>query len=53
MARDEVLTIADNKRHILLELPSDVFIDIAPLLARLRAADPGLSSLTRKGTRRC
>jgi len=42
VANDEVLTLADRKRHILLELPSDVFIDIAPLLARLRVAQIGV-----------
>ena len=32
LANGEVLTLADKGRHILLELPSDVFIDIEPLL---------------------
>lgn len=32
---DEVLTVADAQRHILLELPHEVFIDPSALLARL------------------
>jgi protein-tyrosine phosphatase len=35
LAQDEILTLADRSRHILLELPYDVFIDIEPLLAPL------------------
>lgn len=35
LARDEILTLADMNRHILLELPCDIFIDIEPLLAPL------------------
>ncbi len=35
LAQDEILTLADMNRHILLELPYDVFIDIEPLLAPL------------------
>lgn len=34
LARDEILTLADAGRHILLELPWDVFIDIEPLLVQ-------------------
>ncbi len=32
---DRVLTLADGGRHILLELPHDTFVDLAPLLADL------------------
>jgi protein-tyrosine phosphatase len=32
---DEILTLADGGRYILLELPHEVFMDIAPLLAEL------------------
>jgi protein-tyrosine phosphatase len=35
LARDEILTLADAGRHILLELPWDVLIDIEPLLVQL------------------
>ena len=34
LARDEILTLADAGRHILLEFPWDVFIDIEPLLVQ-------------------
>ena len=37
LVEDEVLTLADMNRHILLELPEDVFIDIEPLRAQLRS----------------
>ncbi len=32
---DEILTLADSKKYILLELPHQVFIDIEPLLREL------------------
>ena len=35
LARDEILTLADAGRHILLELPWDALIDIEPLLVQL------------------
>jgi protein-tyrosine phosphatase len=35
LARDEVLTLADAGRHLLLELPWDALIDIEPLLVQL------------------
>jgi len=35
LAQDRILTLADTNRHILLELPGEVFIDIEPLLAPL------------------
>jgi protein-tyrosine phosphatase len=35
LARDEILTLADAGRHLLLELPWDVVIDIEPLLVQL------------------
>lgn len=35
---DRLMTIADRNRHILLELPASVFIDIEPLLVDLRSA---------------
>lgn len=35
LARQRVLTLADAGRHILLELPSEVFIDVEPLLMQL------------------
>ncbi|MBN1507146.1 MAG: hypothetical protein JW955_09895 [Sedimentisphaerales bacterium] len=37
LAEEEVLTLADRKRHVLLELPSDVFIDIEPLVLGLQS----------------
>ncbi len=37
VAADKVVTLADRRRHILIELPSDVFIDLGPLLPQLRA----------------
>jgi protein-tyrosine phosphatase len=37
LAGDEVLTLADRGRYVLLEFPPDVFIDISPLLAPLRS----------------
>jgi protein-tyrosine phosphatase len=37
LAADEILTLADMDRHVLLELPNDLFIDIEPLLVDLRA----------------
>jgi protein-tyrosine phosphatase len=35
LARDRILTLADAGRYLLLELPSNVFIDIEPLLLPL------------------
>jgi len=35
LAADKVLTLADNGRYILIELPHSVFIDIEPLLVEL------------------
>jgi protein-tyrosine phosphatase len=35
LAGGEILTLADAGRHLLLELPSDILIDIEPLLAQL------------------
>jgi len=35
LAQDEILTLADAGRHVLLELPWDALIDIEPLLAQL------------------
>jgi protein-tyrosine phosphatase len=32
---DKVLTLADNGRHVLLELPHEIFIDIKPLIVEL------------------
>jgi protein-tyrosine phosphatase len=37
LADGEILTLANKRRHILLELPSDVFIDIEPLLRTMVA----------------
>jgi len=37
LANDEILTLADRGRHILLELPPDVFVDIEPLLLQMRS----------------
>ncbi len=37
LATDAILTLADMKRHLLLELPEDVFIDIEPLVHQLRS----------------
>ena len=37
LVEDEILTLADMNRHILLELPEDVFIDIEPLRAQLQS----------------
>ncbi len=39
LSAEEVLTLADMNRHVLLELPDDLFIDIEPLLAELKAHD--------------
>ena len=36
--RDEVLTLADRRRHVLLELPHDVYVPLDRLLADLSAA---------------
>jgi protein-tyrosine phosphatase len=35
---DEVVTVADRKRHVLLELPHEVYLPLERLLAELRAA---------------
>lgn len=40
---DKILTLADNGRYILLELPHHVFIDIEPLLTEL--ASMGIQSI--------
>jgi len=40
---DEILTLADGGRYLLLELPSEVFIDIGPLLAQLN--DVGVEAI--------
>jgi protein-tyrosine phosphatase len=40
---DEILTLADGKKYILLELPSEIFIDIESLLCDL--ADMGIHSI--------
>ncbi len=37
LAADKILTLADCGKHILLELPHEVFIDIEPLLVELAA----------------
>lgn len=39
LEQDYLMTIADEKRVVLLELPFDMFIDIRPLLARLASAN--------------
>jgi protein-tyrosine phosphatase len=35
---DQVLTLADRRKHVLLELPHEVYISLDPLLAALRSA---------------
>jgi protein-tyrosine phosphatase len=35
LAADKILTLADGRKYILLELPSEIFIDIEPLLVQL------------------
>jgi protein-tyrosine phosphatase len=42
VATHEIVTVADRGRHVLLELPPDVFIDIEPLLRQLRSRGIGL-----------
>jgi protein-tyrosine phosphatase len=37
LACDRVLTLADRKRHLLLEFPDEVFIDVEPLLLQLQS----------------
>ncbi len=37
LEKDLVLTLADRGRHLLLELPREVFIDLKPLLVELAA----------------
>ena len=39
LADDEILTLADKGKYILLELPHEVFIDIEPLLDELLTTD--------------
>ncbi len=39
LADGQILTLANKHRHILLELPSDVFIDIEPLLRTMAAGN--------------
>jgi protein-tyrosine phosphatase len=39
LAEDRILTLADRRQAILLELPGDAFIDIEPLVAELVAQD--------------
>jgi len=34
---DKILTLADMNRHVLVELPDEVFIDVKPLLVELRS----------------
>jgi len=38
VARGEVLSLADRRRHILLELPHELYIPLEPLLAELKSA---------------
>ncbi len=51
LARHEVLTLADAGRHVLLELPWDVFIDVEPLLVRFvsEGVDPIIAHPERNG----
>lgn len=42
LAMDEILTIADMHRHILLELPAETFIDIEPLIVQLACRGVGI-----------
>jgi protein-tyrosine phosphatase len=35
---DEVLTVGDHRRHVLLELPHELYFPVAPVLANLRRA---------------
>ncbi|MEJ2648489.1 MAG: hypothetical protein P8016_08810 [Sedimentisphaerales bacterium] len=35
LANDKILTLGDNGKHILLELPQEIFINIEPLFAEL------------------
>lgn len=35
LAEDAILTLADRRQHLLLELPEQAFIDIEPLIVRL------------------
>lgn len=51
LARREVVTLADAGRHILLELPWDVFIDIEPLLVHFvsEGVDPIIAHPERNG----
>ena len=37
--RDQVLTLADAGRYVLLELPHDILVDPVPLIAMLSAAE--------------
>ncbi len=38
LASEDILTLADKKQHILIELPGDVFIDMEPLRMHLHYA---------------
>ena len=38
VARGEVLSLADRRQHILLELPHELYIPLEPLLAELKSA---------------
>ncbi len=35
--RDLIMTLVDKRRHLLLELPNEPFIDVTPLISRLSA----------------
>ena len=39
LQEDELMTLADRRRHVLLELPFDLYFDLSPLLAQLQAMD--------------
>ena len=39
LQEDELMTLADRRRHVLLELPFDLYLDLSPLLAQLQAMD--------------
>jgi len=42
LATGEILTLADKGRHLLVEFPEEVFIDIEPLVAQLHARGVGI-----------
>lgn len=48
---DKILTLADNGRYLLLELPSEVLIDIEPLLVEL--SDLGIQAIISHPERHC